>query len=162
MNFYEWLKCDPTLPPYCDLHRDWFGTPTAGDTYTFSVRRVSSSSPGVNCLNGVSFCLQMLSNGVDINDTGFDSQSAWSTSIAQFSGEAYYPGSDIPGNSSNKTFIHNISEMDNGSVVTEAWSRSLVSNCTAYYQFGNPNSPTTYTDFNIWTNPSTHNPNCGS
>lgn len=149
--FYQWMKLTGST-----IHTDLFGSPATG-SHTFTVARTNSAS----CLSST-YCLVMKVDGVASGldpFTSFDPHLAWNSSSADFFGETAYPGSDVPGVTSNKARFRNVTEKDGPDVVHSSWVGTSGSDCP-YWQWGNPNGAGVYTAFNIWTSPIDHGNGC--
>lgn len=150
--FSQWRKCDGCSATTTDI-----ASATVGHTHTFVVKRGSFPA----CTSNSGYCLALQWDGATEGYTEFDPHLEWNRSIAEFSGETDYPGTDMPGisgSSGDKTSFMNLVETDAGADVSAPWT--VKSNPCDFYKFGNPNGNNVYTDFNIWTEPLSHAATC--
>jgi hypothetical protein len=149
--FYQWVRNSGTA-----LHTDVFSSPSTG-SHSLKVAGTASSSCPTS-----SHCLVMKIDDAAMGlepYTGFDPHVAWSGSLAEFFGEAKFPGADMPGVSENKARFRNIQEKDGQDIVSASWAGASGSDCP-YWKFQNPNGAGVYTAFNIWTDPTGHSSAC--
>lgn len=152
--FTQWVKVSGVTT----LHSDWFGSPSSPSVHTFRVERTNSAS----CNNPAGHCLVLKVDGSASGGepyTSFDPHAVWAGSNALFFGETLYPGSDMSGESGDKTRFRNILEQDGPNTGSYSWAGANGGDCS-YYKWGNPNSSNVYTQFNIWTDPLSHGNNC--
>jgi hypothetical protein len=140
--FWQWKK-GTSLPTY------YWGVASLGSGYTFEVVRQTDHYLHMYKDGSPAPCIP----GGGCVVTNWDPNSS-SSSSAQFFGEVNYPGSDVSGSSSVHDTFSGVQELWNGTWNDYAWT--LSADCPYYHR----QSVSSYTIFDIWTDPLSHNSTC--